>query len=222
MARQEQYEHQHKTLIRAEIAGESVVVSETHMISWYRGKSWPTVCVRWKGRHILRLGAKVVITTDSVISDAGPIVGISLSFTHLMETSPTQEQYEHQNTTLIREEIAGESVVVSEKHRVTPYRGKDWPTVCIRWKGLHMLRLGDQEILAAESVISDAGPKVGVSLTFERPREAPPTQEEIQHNRENINRVLRSICGCEVTDWGDGKGEKRNVVQTKNGPPLAV
>lgn len=117
-----------------------------------------------------------------------------------------QEQYEHQNKPLIRAEIAGESVVVSEKHRVTPYRGKDWPTVCIRWKGLHILRLGDQEIIAAESVITDAGPKVGVSLMFERPRETPPTQEEIQHNRENINRVLRENFGVEVKDWGDGKG----------------
>lgn len=133
-----------------------------------------------------------------------------------------QEQYEHQNKLLIRAELEGEPLTVTERHRVTPYRGKDWPTVCIRWKGLHVLRLGDQEILAAESVISDAGPKVGVTLSFERPRETPPTQEEIQANRENINRVLRSICGCEVTDWGDGKGAERYVVQIQKGPPLAV
>lgn len=132
-----------------------------------------------------------------------------------------QEQYEHQNQTLIRSEIEGEAVVVTERQRVTPYRGKDWPTVCIRWKGLHRLRLGDREVLAVESVITDAGPKLGVSLAFERPREAPPTQQEIQHNRDNINRVLRSICGREVSDWGDGKGDK-HVAKAEKSPPVAV
>lgn len=133
-----------------------------------------------------------------------------------------QEQYEHQNKPLIRTEIEGEPIKITQFMRTTRNQKKDWPTVCIRWKGLHVLRLGDKEILAAESVISDAGPKVGVTLSFEQPRETPPTQAEIQANRENINRVLRSICGCEVTDWGDGKGAERDVVKTQKGPPLAI
>lgn len=112
-----------------------------------------------------------------------------------------KEQYDHQNKTLIREEIEGCSVVVSEKQKLTSYRGKDWPTVCIRWKGQHLLRLGDEEIVAVESVISDAGPKLGVSLSFERPREVPPSEKDIQANRENINRVLMQICGCQVSNW---------------------
>ena len=113
-----------------------------------------------------------------------------------------QEHYMHQNKPLVRFEIEGEPLVVTEKQRVTQYRKKDWPTACIRWKGRHMLRMGDEEFPVVESVISDAGPSVGVSLVFERPRETPPTREEIQSNRENINRVLRQICGCEVADWG--------------------
>ena len=113
-----------------------------------------------------------------------------------------EEHYIHQNKTLVRCQIAGEEPVVTEKHRVTRYRNKDWPTTCIRWKGLHILRLGDEEITAAESVVTDAGPCVGVSLVFERPRDVPPTREETQASRDNINRVLRQICGCEVTDWG--------------------
>lgn len=113
-----------------------------------------------------------------------------------------QEHYDHQNKTLIRQEINGCSVVVSAKQKVTRYRGKDWPTVCIRWEGKHLLRLGDEEIMAVESVISDAGPKLGVSLSFERPREVFPSEEEIQANRANINRVLMQICGCQVSNWG--------------------
>ena len=113
-----------------------------------------------------------------------------------------EEHYIHQNKPLVRRQIDGTEPVVTEKHRMTRYRKKDWPTACIRWKGLHILRLGDEEITVAESVITDAGPSVGVSVAFERPRETPPTREEIQTARENINRVLRQICGCEVADWG--------------------
>lgn len=118
-----------------------------------------------------------------------------------------QDQHTHSKRLLIRTEIEGEPLVITEKQRFTVYRGKDIPTACIRWKGLHQIRWGDKEFLAVESVISDGGPSLGVSFAYEEVREVPPTREEIEENRANINQVLREICGCEVTNWGT-RGEK--------------
>lgn len=112
-----------------------------------------------------------------------------------------QDRYITQNRPFIRTEIEGEKLVITRRQRTTPYRGKDWPTACIRWRGLHRIQFGEEEFLADESEVSDSGPKLGVSVVVTRHRDVPPTREEIEANRENINRVLRQICGCEVTNW---------------------
>lgn len=115
------------------------------------------------------------------------------------------DQYEHQRKIFTRYELEGEPVVITEKMITTHYRGKDWPTRQIRWTGVHKIRYGDEEYLADGSVVSDSGPKLGVTVVKERHREVPFTPEERAAGRERINRVMREIFGCDVI-WPEEGG----------------
>ena len=123
------------------------------------------------------------------------------------------DQYEHQNKLFMRFEIEGEALTITETERTTSYRGKDWPTRRVRWKGLHRIRFGDEEYLADESMVFDSGPKLGVSVVVTRHREVPFTAEERAAGRANINRVMRDLFGFDVI-WPDETKEKS--------PPLTV
>ena len=130
------------------------------------------------------------------------------------------DQYMNCNKLFQRFEIEGESLTITEKMTTTPYRGKDWPTRCIRWKGVHRIKHGDEEYLAVNTVVFDSGPKLGVSVTVERKREVPYTAEEIAAGRANIERVMMDLFGCEVI-WPEKRGET-HVEKDEEKPPVAV
>lgn len=130
------------------------------------------------------------------------------------------DQYMNCNELFQRFEIEGEPLTVKEWTTTTPYRGKDWPTRCIRWKGVHRIRHGDREYLAQHSVVFDSGPKLGVSVTVEEKREVPFTPEEIAAGRANIERVMMDLFGC-VVIWPEDKRE-HHVEEIEKSPPVAV
>lgn len=96
-----------------------------------------------------------------------------------------------------RWELEDQPVEVEEKRTATPYRGKDYPTRCVRWTGLHLTRYGDQPVKRAQgSQICDAGPKLGISVAVELAPDAPYTPEERAAGREKIRQAIERIYGC--------------------------
>lgn len=113
---------------------------------------------------------------------------------------------EKQQIYFTRWELEGQPVEVEEKQRTTPYRGKDYPTRCVRWTGLHLTKYGNQpEQRSLGSLVSDAGPKVGISVVTERAPEVPYTLEERAAGRERIRQAVERIYGCRCY-WKDEGG----------------
>lgn len=113
-----------------------------------------------------------------------------------------QEQYETQKQIFIRSELPGEPLEVTVKQKSTSYRGRLWPTMCIRWRGLHRIQFGEMDFLAVESMVSNSGPTVGVSTAWTRQPERPPTEEERAAVRANFERLMLETFGCKVI-WPD-------------------
>ena len=87
----------------------------------------------------------------------------------------------------IRWELEDRPVRVEGLRRTTPYRHEEVPTWCVRWSGLHLTKYGDQpEQRAMGSLVSDAGPKAGISVVTERAPEAPCSPEERAAGRERV------------------------------------
>lgn len=110
------------------------------------------------------------------------------------------DQYITQHKPFIRTEVEGEPLTITRLDKTTPFRGKDYPTACVRWKGVHHIQFGEESFLAEESMVSDAGPTLGVSVVVTKRQEVPFTEAERAAGREYINRVLRDMFGIEV-DW---------------------
>ena len=113
-----------------------------------------------------------------------------------------QEQYETQKQIFIRTELPGEPLNVTVKQKSTSYRGRPWPTTCIRWRGLHRIQFGEMDFLAVESMVSDSGPTVGVSTAWTRKPERLSTEEERAAARANFERLMLETFGCKV-NWPD-------------------
>lgn len=128
------------------------------------------------------------------------------------------DQYMNNHKLFQRFEIEGEPLTITEKMTETRDGAKSFPTHQIRWKGLHRIRHGDKEYLAIHSVVSDSGPKMGVSVSVQEPREY--TAEEIAAGRANIERVMMDLFGCEVI-WPEKRGDT-HVEKDEEKPPVAL
>lgn len=111
-----------------------------------------------------------------------------------------------QGKSIVRQELEGEELAVTQTKGVTRYRNRDNPTVCIRWVGRHRIRLGEETFFAEESMIVDAGPKLGVSFLVTRCPEAPGTQEERAAGWENVRENMEKIFGCRCL-WREDAGK---------------
>lgn len=121
---------------------------------------------------------------------------------------------EKQQIYFTRWELEGQPVEVEEKQRITVYCHKDYPTRCVRWTGLHLTKYGNQpEQRSMGSLVSDAGPKLGISVVTERAPEVPYTPEERAAGRERIRRTIERIYGCECHWINEGGGP--DVGETK-------
>ncbi|WP_160662554.1 hypothetical protein [Colidextribacter sp. OB.20] len=113
---------------------------------------------------------------------------------------------ERQQIYFTRWELEGQPVEVEETQRTTLYRHKDYPTRCVRWTGLHLTKYGDlPEQQSMGSLVSDAGPKCGVSVVTERAPEVPYTSEERAAGRERIRQAVEKIYGCRC-EWKNKGG----------------
>lgn len=113
---------------------------------------------------------------------------------------------ERQQIYFTRWELDGQLVEIEEKQKTTPYRHKDYPTRCVRWTGLHLTKYGDQpEQRSLGSLVSDAGPKLGISVVTERAPEVPYTPEEVEASRERIRQAVERIYGCRC-EWANKGG----------------
>ncbi len=97
-----------------------------------------------------------------------------------------------------RDEIQGERLVIRQMRKTTRWRGKDWPTTCIRWEGLHRFQWGAVEQIVEQSQICDAGP-VGISAVASPPVAA--TREERAAGQERIRQAAGQSLG-NAENWG--------------------
>lgn len=103
------------------------------------------------------------------------------------------EQFEHSNQLCVRREIEGCPVAVTYQTTTIRHRKKDYPAMVVRWKGRHLLELGAEKYHVDESVTTDAGPKLGVSLVFRYNSEVSCTEEERATSREEIRQKMEEI-----------------------------
>lgn len=103
------------------------------------------------------------------------------------------DQFVHQKKPCARVELDDQPVTVTTTVGSTTYRGQEYETIKARWKGCHLLRIGEEEFLVDESMTFDAGPRLGVTLVFERHREVPFTEEECAAGRAHILRVATDV-----------------------------
>ncbi|MGE4277028.1 MAG: hypothetical protein AB7E30_07620 [Lawsonibacter sp.] len=85
-----------------------------------------------------------------------------------------------------RYEMEGQNLIIREVQKTTRWRGKDWPTRCIRWEGIHRFQWGQVERIVGQSQICDAGP-VGISAVTNDP--ADNTAEERAAGQERVRRA---------------------------------
>lgn len=127
------------------------------------------------------------------------------------------DQYMTQGKIFARQELAGEPLDIDHTDKTTRYRGKDWPTACTRWKGLHQVRFGEESFLADESMVFDSGPKLGVTVVVARHPDRPATEAERAAGREEVCRKIGAIFGCRCY-WNNEGGAAHVGEVTKEAP----
>lgn len=101
------------------------------------------------------------------------------------------EYFEHAHKHCYRKEIDGlPPVEVSVKDSLVLYSNKPTPRQGRRWKGTHLLMLGEEELRVEESLLGDYGPKLGIAVTY---RKDPVTPEQMQANYERITQMARQL-----------------------------
>lgn len=71
------------------------------------------------------------------------------------------EEFQHQNQICYRKELEGCPVVVTEQSYQATLGKLEYTRRPVRWKGRHLLILGDQTMDVDESLVTDCGPKLG-------------------------------------------------------------
>ena len=133
-----------------------------------------------------------------------------------------RDQYRCQGNCLVRLELEGEELTVTESRRGTRYRGRECPTACIRWKGRHRVQWGEENFFAEESMVLDAGPKLGVSFLVTRCLEIPVTQAERSAGREEIQEKMEDIFGRRCRWGGAESRSQESGVRGSAQPPRSA
>ena len=89
------------------------------------------------------------------------------------------EKFEHQNMACWRAELEEAPVELTEERRPAPYGGGEYTRVLRRWRGRHRLSLGGAEYDVDESLLTDCGPGLGISVAY-TPHRAEPFPEEMR------------------------------------------
>ena len=96
------------------------------------------------------------------------------------------EEFYHQSMACCRRELEGCPVEVTVESRQSLYQGKAHTRTLRRWSGLHLLTVGEEVREVDESLVTDWGPKLGISLACTPHREAPVTKAEREAVLRNV------------------------------------
>ncbi len=104
-----------------------------------------------------------------------------------------EESFEHQNRTCYRRELEGCPVEITESTRQAKIGNMEYTRHLKRWKGRHLLILGDEVKDVDESLVTDCGPKLGVAVACTPHREVPFTEEEREAGRKRVIEVATQL-----------------------------
>ena len=103
------------------------------------------------------------------------------------------EEFVHQNKKCSRRELEGCPVEITVTSRQATYNGKPYTRVLTRWKGRHLLIIGEEKLDVDESLVTDCGPKLGVSVASTPHREIPFTEAEREAGRRRVINVATQL-----------------------------
>ncbi len=97
------------------------------------------------------------------------------------------EEFEHQDQICYRKELEGyPPVVVTEWSYQATLDKKTYTRRPVRWKGRHLLVIGDQTMDVDESMLTYCGSKLGVTVAKTLHEEIPFTEEERAEGRKRV------------------------------------
>ena len=103
------------------------------------------------------------------------------------------EEFQHQNKTCYRKELEGCPVEITESSCQATLGKLKYTRHLKRWKGRHLLIIGDEVEDVDESLVTDCGPKLGVSVACTPHREVPVTEEEREAGRRHVIEVATQL-----------------------------
>ena len=103
------------------------------------------------------------------------------------------EEFRHQNKACYRQELEGCPVEITETARTALLDGTAYDRRARRWKGRHLLVIGEDVQDVDESLVTDCGPKLGVTVACTPHREVPFTEEEREAGRQRVIQVATQL-----------------------------
>lgn len=100
------------------------------------------------------------------------------------------EGFQHQNKPCWRRELPGSPLEVAVETRQALYGGKEYTRTLRRWKGRHLLSVGEEVREVDESLVTDCGPKLGISLSCIPHRGGVAAEER----EENCRRIVQTAA----------------------------
>ena len=103
------------------------------------------------------------------------------------------EEFRHQNKTCYRKELEGCPVEITESSYQATLGKLEYTRRLKRWKGRHLLIIGDEVQDVDESLLTDCGPKLGISVACTPHQEVPFTEEEREAGRRHVIEVATQL-----------------------------
>ena len=104
-----------------------------------------------------------------------------------------KDEFRHNNETCFRQEVEGCPVEITESSCQATLGKLEYTRHLKRWKGRHLLVIGDEVEDVDESLVTDCGPKLGVSVACTPHREVPFTEEEREAGRKHVIEVATQL-----------------------------
>ena len=103
------------------------------------------------------------------------------------------QEFQHQNKTCYRKELEGCPVEITEQSYQATLGKLEYTRHLKRWKGRHLLVIGDEVEDVDESLVTDCGAKLGVAVACTPHREVPFTEEEGEAGRRHVIEVATQL-----------------------------
>ena len=103
------------------------------------------------------------------------------------------EEFQHQNKTCYRKELEGCPVEITESSYQATLGKLAYTRRLKRWKGRHLLIIGDEVQDVDESLLTDCGPKLGSSVACTPHQVVPFTEEEREACRKRVIEVATQL-----------------------------